>query len=215
MVIRIKEKKSEFIDFKTKRIIIFKCDNINCNKIFERQYKKRELKYKKNYCCSECDINSRWMNNKEQKNKDFKKIVIEVSKNSNTVKEASKKLGLDYKTFRKYAKKYGVFNPNQGFNAKNRNYNKIPLKRILENKHPNYNNSALRIRLIKENIKEAKCERCKLSYWENEIIHFELHHIDGNRYNHKLENLQILCPNCHSLTKNYCSKNKGNGNKLK
>ena len=31
----------------------------------------------------------------------------------------------------------------------------------------------------------------------------ELHHIDGNRYNHKKDNLEWLCPNCHSLTSNF------------
>ena len=34
----------------------------------------------------------------------------------------------------------------------------------------------------------------------------ELHHIDGNRYNNELDNLQILCPNCHSLTPNHSGK---------
>ena len=38
-------------------------------------------------------------------------------------------------------------------------------------------------------------------------IPLEIHHIDGNHKNNKLENLQILCPNCHSLTTNYRGKN--------
>ena len=39
----------------------------------------------------------------------------------------------------------------------------------------------------------------------------ELDHIDGNRTNHKLENLRMLCPNCHSQTSTYKGRNKGNG----
>jgi len=39
-------------------------------------------------------------------------------------------------------------------------------------------------------------------------IPLEIHHIDGNPKNHKLGNLQILCPNCHDQTDNYCGKNK-------
>ena len=37
-------------------------------------------------------------------------------------------------------------------------------------------------------------------------IMLELHHIDGNHNNNKLENLQMLCPNCHSITDNFKSK---------
>ena len=39
----------------------------------------------------------------------------------------------------------------------------------------------------------------------------ELEHIDGNSENNKLENLKLLCPNCHSLTPTYKALNKGNG----
>ena len=56
----------------------------------------------------------------------------------------------------------------------------------------------LKNKLIEEKIKEYKCEKCKLSKWNNIDIPLELHHIDKNRYNNKLENLQILCSNCHA-----------------
>lgn len=48
-----------------------------------------------------------------------------------------------------------------------------------------------------------KCERCYLSDWMGEDIILELHHIDGNRANNEELNLQLLCPNCHSLTKTW------------
>lgn len=47
--------------------------------------------------------------------------------------------------------------------------------------------------------------------WRDGPIPIQLHHIDGNRKNNELFNLEILCPNCHALTENYCGKNKGNG----
>ena len=65
----------------------------------------------------------------------------------------------------------------------------------------------LKIKLIKEGIKENKCERCGCSEWLGQPIPLELHHKDGNHYNNKLNNLEILCPNCHALTKNYRGKN--------
>lgn len=52
------------------------------------------------------------------------------------------------------------------------------------------------------------CERCKLNEWLDKPINLELHHKDGDRSNNALENLELLCPNCHSCTDNYGSKNK-------
>lgn len=56
----------------------------------------------------------------------------------------------------------------------------------------------LKQKLIREGIKEAKCEICKLSEWNGKPIPLELHHIDCNHYNNNLDNLMILCPNCHA-----------------
>ena len=64
----------------------------------------------------------------------------------------------------------------------------------------------LKLKLIEDKIKEHKCERCNLSNWLGEPIPIELHHIDGDRFNNNLENLQILCPNCHSKTDNNSGK---------
>ena len=61
-------------------------------------------------------------------------------------------------------------------------------------------------RLYKEGLKEPKCERCKITTWEGEQISFHLHHKDGDRLNNELDNLQVLCPNCHSLTDNFAGK---------
>ncbi len=58
--------------------------------------------------------------------------------------------------------------------------------------------------------------KCKLCGW-SEInkttgkIPLEVNHIDGCFTNNKPENLELLCPNCHSLTSSYRSLNKGNG----
>lgn len=77
---------------------------------------------------------------------------------------------------------------------------KIPLENILK-ENINYKSSLLKERLINAGIKESKCELC--GYTEN----LELHHINGNHYDNRLENLQILCPNCHAKTDNYRGRN--------
>lgn len=55
-----------------------------------------------------------------------------------------------------------------------------------------------------------KCQKCK--WGEKNVftgtIPLEIHHIDGDYTNNREENLQLLCPNCHSLTENYKSHNK-------
>ena len=65
----------------------------------------------------------------------------------------------------------------------------------------------LRKKLIEDGIKKEECEMCLLKEWMGQKIVLELHHIDGNRFNNDLLNLQILCPNCHSLTPNHGRKN--------
>lgn len=64
--------------------------------------------------------------------------------------------------------------------------------------------SKLKEKLLKENLIENKCAICGISMWQDKHITLQLHHIDGNNENNSLENLQLLCPNCHSQTDNYC-----------
>ena len=59
-------------------------------------------------------------------------------------------------------------------------------------------------------LKKNVCECCGISEWNGKSISCQLHHIDGNSQNNTLENLQILCPNCHTQTDNYGSKNAKN-----
>lgn len=65
--------------------------------------------------------------------------------------------------------------------------------------------SALRKILIRDGYKEEKCECCGLSEWMGKKIPLELHHKDFNHYNNNLDNLQILCSNCHMQAHNYCN----------
>lgn len=62
----------------------------------------------------------------------------------------------------------------------------------------------LKKHLIKE--KGHKCELCNLEEWLNNPITLEVHHKDGDRTNNQLENLQLLCCNCHATTDNWRNK---------
>lgn len=68
------------------------------------------------------------------------------------------------------------------------------------------NSHMLKLSLIRKGIKQRKCECCNLKDWNDKPIPIELHHIDGNSKNNELDNLMILCPNCHAQTDNYKSR---------
>lgn len=94
------------------------------------------------------------------------------------------------------------YDGNQGLkDKKTLSYTYIPADQYILGS--SVSSSKLRDKLIREGLREAKCERCGLDSWQGEPIALELHHIDGNHYNNVFDNLQILCPNCHSLTQNY------------
>lgn len=59
--------------------------------------------------------------------------------------------------------------------------------------------SKLKDKLIRDGIKENKCEICGISSWRGVDLTLELHHKNGNHYDNNLDNLVILCPNCHSI----------------
>lgn len=77
------------------------------------------------------------------------------------------------------------------------------------NSNGHINSHKLMNKLIEDGLKEKKCEECGLSKWNGKDIPLELHHMDGNKYNNKLENLKILCRNCHGQEENHCAKNIG------
>jgi Zn finger protein HypA/HybF involved in hydrogenase expression len=76
------------------------------------------------------------------------------------------------------------------------------LKEILKSNSP-FSSSHLRDRLIKEGVKEYRCESCGLTEWLDEPIPLELEHKDGDHDNNRIENLSVLCPNCHAKTPTY------------
>lgn len=71
----------------------------------------------------------------------------------------------------------------------------------------------LKLKLVKDGLKERCCERCGLKKWMGEPIPIELHHVNGDRFDNRIRNLKLLCPNCHALTDNHAGKGIGRFNK--
>lgn len=84
------------------------------------------------------------------------------------------------------------------------------LNDILSNKVTYSNTHSLINRLFKSGLKEKKCEICGITDWMRKPISLQLHHNDGNRNNNSIDNLKILCPNCHSQTDSYVGRSSRN-----
>tara|TARA_R110002020_G_scaffold139259_3_gene310075 strand:+ start:1539 stop:1925 length:387 start_codon:yes stop_codon:yes gene_type:complete len=76
----------------------------------------------------------------------------------------------------------------------------------LSNKVP-MQSDKLKIRLINEGYLDPECDICRRSLWVGEDIPLQLDHVDGNNDDNSLENLRLLCPNCHAQTPQYRLKN--------
>lgn len=61
----------------------------------------------------------------------------------------------------------------------------------------------------------SKCEICGIENWNSKHLVLECDHIDGNPLNNQIDNLRLICPNCHSQTPSFKAKNKGNGRKYR
>lgn len=134
--------------------------------------------------------------------------IIRICTEANSMSEAARIAGIDRRKLVGLAIKYGCYKPNMGGKGiKKTKSIKISLDDIFNGKYKGYNRVHLKRRLIEEKIKENKCELCGISEWQGNPLSLQLHHKDGDINNNSLENLQLLCPNCHSQTETFSGKN--------
>jgi hypothetical protein len=67
--------------------------------------------------------------------------------------------------------------------------------------------SHLKIRLLKAGLRENRCEQCGISEWRGKPLSMQLHHVNGDGTDNRLENIRLLCANCHSQTDTYGGRN--------
>ena len=85
-----------------------------------------------------------------------------------------------------------------GWNRGGKAINRKDLKEFLV-ENSTVNSSVLLRRLIKEGLKEKKCEMCGLTEWLGYDIPLELDHKNNIHSDNRFENLSVLCPTCHAL----------------
>jgi hypothetical protein len=71
------------------------------------------------------------------------------------------------------------------------------------------NRTHLKGRLLAEGLKRNRCEECGIADWLGRSLAMALHHVNGDGRDNRLENLRLLCPNCHSQTENFSGRNRG------
>jgi hypothetical protein len=86
-----------------------------------------------------------------------------------------------------------------------------PLQTLLLTGKSRYN---IKHRLIRAGLLENRCQECNLTEWRGKPLMAHIDHINGIKDDHRLENLRMLCPNCHSQTETYGGRNARRGRRL-
>lgn len=128
--------------------------------------------------------------------------ILEAKKKSVNEAGVARLLNCNYKTYRKYATLYGVYDPKPSIKGKRNIYDpergKYPLTEILQGKHPSVLPFKIKDKLIRSGLKLPECEQC--GYKERRItdnkIPLLLNFLDDDSKNHAIENMKLYCLNC-------------------
>jgi len=128
----------------------------------------------------------------------------DIIMNSLSIFNVSKVSGISRANVRKLVDKYGIDISHFVISGKAKRY-LVPEIVLVENSK--FGNAPVKNMIKRDSLLEHKCNRCGIDSWLGEELVIQLHHKNGNRHDHRIENLELLCPNCHSLTDTYKGKN--------
>jgi hypothetical protein len=145
--------------------------------------------------------------------------VIEAVKTSFTISEVLRKLGYvattggNYLTIRRVIKENGIDTSHfkgSGWAAGKSSHNARPLEEYLtENSH--YHTS-LKEKIVRAGLLVNACHVCGIPpEWNGKTLKLQMDHKNGNKFDNRIENLRLICPNCHSQTPTFCRTTVDNG----
>lgn len=140
-----------------------------------------------------------------------------IVRNSNSIADICRSLkyaicNTAYKTIKFRIKRQNLDISHIKLGLSNRRGTNSP-NRISIVKHLTYGskvgNKMIKFGCLREDLLKNICYKCgMLPVWNNEPISLQVDHINGDRYDNQLNNLRLLCPNCHSQTKTFSGRNK-------
>jgi hypothetical protein len=142
----------------------------------------------------------------------------EAVKQASSYRQVLFRLGLrqaggNYEQIRKYIKEYNLDTSHFIISAWNKGLHysgqpQIPLNEVLVARS-SFQSFKLKKRLFNANLKPRHCEECGWARVSDDgYLPLELDHINGDRHDNRIENLRVLCPNCHSLKPTHRGKNR-------
>ena len=138
---------------------------------------------------------------------------LELIKNSNSYREALLVLGYcgsgrGYDIIKRRCQELNLSVSHfQLFGKNTNNKIKYKLQDILVKNSSYTNMTKLKERVLREGLITYQCEQCgNTGEWNDKKLVLQLDHINGNHFDNRLENLRMLCPNCHSQTDTFTSR---------
>jgi 5-methylcytosine-specific restriction endonuclease McrA len=113
----------------------------------------------------------------------------------NSITKCQRRVGMARKTFLDAAHRGAIVTRPQA----------MPVDQLLSGRR---NRNHVKQRLIAAGLREPRCARCGIDEWRGQPIALQLHHVNGHGQHNRLENLELLCPNCHAQTDTWGGRNR-------
>jgi len=137
---------------------------------------------------------------------DRKEEILQWIECNESKSHICKQLKCKPETLERYLKIFGVsYKGNMGLRGKKTDTKYVTAKEYIKKSFVSAHK--LKLKMIRDGIKEHKCDICGITEWMGKKVPIELDHIDGNHYNNEMNNLRIVCPNCHAQTDTNSGKN--------